>query len=103
MSGRCYTYDMESRCGCPTRHGICIAVFNTIWFTSEWSSAATETLSHLSFWLNSVVLNTRRGSKMAPVMLVGTHKDVVSTPADHRRISSLLSDAFPGALSLGRQ
>jgi GTPase SAR1 family protein len=78
-----------------TRFGINCVVFNMTWFAADRSSLKTlEALSYLSYWLNSVVLNTRHQGSIAPILLVGTHKDIVSDRADHLRISVLLSDTF---------
>jgi hypothetical protein len=62
-----------------------------MWFIDDGS---TKGLSYLSFWLNSVVLNTRRADGSAPILLVGTHKDLISDSDAHQRISSILSDTF---------
>jgi GTPase SAR1 family protein len=80
-----------------TRFGVSIVVFDMTWFADEGSEKAVEALSYLSFWLNSVVLNTSREDGTSRVVLVGTHKDVVADATDHVRISTLLSEAFCGS------
>jgi hypothetical protein len=80
-----------------TRFGVCIVVFDMTWLIDEESTRAVEALSHLSFWLNSVVLNTKREGGSAPLVLVGTHKDTVADSSAHERISAKLSNTFYGS------
>jgi GTPase SAR1 family protein len=77
-----------------TRFGVSVVVFNMTWFVDENSATSAAALSCLSFWLNSVVLNTSRQGGYAPIVLVGTHKDEVSRTSEHQRISELLSSTF---------
>jgi GTPase SAR1 family protein len=77
-----------------TKCGICIVVFNMVRLASEFPVYSANGLSHLSFWLNAVVLNTSHGAKTTPVFLVGTHSDIVDCPEAHLRVSRLLSAAF---------
>jgi GTPase SAR1 family protein len=77
-----------------TRFGVSIVVFNMTWFEGACPEKSAEALSYLSFWLNSVVINTTDKGKTAPIVLVGTHKDIIFDAEAHRRISKLLSDTF---------
>jgi hypothetical protein len=55
-------------------------------------------LQYLSFWLNSVAVNTKHTvgteSVSAPILLVGTHKDIVDSAQDHQAVSKLLQETF---------
>jgi GTPase SAR1 family protein len=77
-----------------TRHGAYAIVFNMNWLSTK-STNSAGALEYLSFWLNSVAMNTRtEGQKMAPIFLVGTHKDQVSKADEHIRISEMLEATF---------
>jgi hypothetical protein len=61
-------------------------------------------IKYLRFWLNSIVLHTYDTStqvndKCAPVVLIGTHADIVSSPADHEKISHVLEQNFGSSLA----
>jgi GTPase SAR1 family protein len=88
-----------------TRHGIYIIVFDMNWFTvgSAHSAAALE---NISFWLNSVAMNTMTESTkavkrktVAPIFLVGSHKDQVADAAVHILISDLLRRVFSDSVA----
>lgn len=53
-------------------------------------------MSYLRFWLNSVVIHTINNETglTAPIFLVGTRKDTVSSVKDHVKISNLLTEKF---------
>jgi GTPase SAR1 family protein len=82
-----------------TRHGVYVIVFNMNWLTTG-SKHLVEALENISFWLNSVAMNTRTEcseepkARMAPVFLVGSHKDQVFSANEHVRISDLLKTTF---------
>jgi GTPase SAR1 family protein len=77
-----------------TQHGAYAIVFNMNWLSTNTMNSAGA-LEYLSFWLNSVAMNTKAGNqKIAPIFLVGTHKDEISDVAEHIRISELLAAAF---------
>jgi len=77
-------------------YSICVLVFSMEWFKSH----ETQCLRGLSDWLNSVIVHTYSDSNlncpptMAPIVFVGTHKDVVSSPAEHEEISTKLHFEF---------
>jgi GTPase SAR1 family protein len=77
-----------------TSHGVYVIVFDMTWLTVN-SVYSVGALEYLSFWLNSVAANTSTGEqKMAPIFLVGTHKDQVARTEDHSDISNLLRKVF---------
>eukprot|EP01047_Picozoa_sp_COSAG01_P047861 COSAG01_NODE_4611_length_4879_cov_9.632845_3_plen_851_part_01 len=58
-------------------------------------SPTKHALSVLRFWLNSIVVHTRDESgSCSPLVIVGTHKDLVPSAQDHRAISDLLDETF---------
>jgi hypothetical protein len=81
-----------------SRFGVYVVVFNMKWLwdnPSNMQNKAEESLSFLRFWLNSIFVHAQsplgyEGREMAPIILVGTHKDVVSDPVDHSDIHDLL-------------
>ena len=56
------------------------------------------------FWFKSVALHARdpKDGSLAPVFLVGTHKDKVPDPSDHEHISKILHEKFGHWPSLQR-
>ncbi len=83
-----------------TRYGVYLVAFNMEWLEPAASDATKQQcLKFLSFWLNSIFLHARAPPKytsgrVAPVLLVGTHKDKVRSPVDHEAISKLLHHRF---------
>jgi GTPase SAR1 family protein len=89
-----------------TRTGIYLVVFNMSHLRpkqTEENDAHSQQrqnkcLQYLSFWLNSVAVNTKHivnaKEVIAPIVLVGTHKDLVLEERDHHRISRLLTRKF---------
>ncbi len=88
-----------------TRHAVYLLVFNMEWLVGPRSleqsagagsaSKRESSLSFLSFWLNSIYLHAKSpDGSVAPIFLVGTHKDIVSSPADHEAVSVLIYDKF---------
>jgi GTPase SAR1 family protein len=82
-----------------TRHGVYVIVFDMNWLAAGCKHFVAA-LENISFWLNSVAINTRTDSSadqkitMAPVFLVGSHKDQVSSAVEHVRMSDLLRKTF---------
>jgi GTPase SAR1 family protein len=82
-----------------TRHGVYVIVFDMNWLAAGCKHFVAA-LENISFWLNSVAVNTRMDSSedqkitMAPVFLVGSHKDQVSSAVEHVRMSDLLRKTF---------
>eukprot|EP01048_Picozoa_sp_COSAG05_P000363 COSAG05_NODE_9_length_39734_cov_180.598067_27_plen_1828_part_00 len=57
----------------------------------------TNALTVLRFWLNSIVVHTASNTEddsCAPLVIVGTHKDLVPSPQDHMAISKVLYETF---------
>jgi GTPase SAR1 family protein len=84
-----------------TRESVYLVVFNMECMVGADSTAETikQCKSFLSFWLNSVYLHARAQSadsdgSVAPIILVGTHKDQICSPKQHEDISKMLWDEF---------
>jgi GTPase SAR1 family protein len=84
------------------RNSVYVLMFNMEWFLPErerdWSKHA-----FLAFWLCSIAAHAadpKDHSDMAPIILVGSHKDRMSSPKQHERISKLLCDTFQGLAEL---
>ena len=75
-----------------TSFGVYVVVFQMVDILDD--KKMDQSLNELSFWINSVVMHTLncKAGKTAPVFLVGTHKDIVSSPSEHERISNLIYD-----------
>eukprot|EP01038_Epipyxis_sp_PR26KG_P012321 gene12321-16525_t len=60
------------------------------------SNTANRCLSYIKFWLNSIAMHTYSvtNDRIAPIILIGTHKDKVSDVSEHTRISLLLYNTF---------
>jgi hypothetical protein len=66
------------------------------------SSAHDRSLSFLSFWLNSIYLHAKSpDGSVAPIFLVGTHKDAINSPTDHEAISLLIYEKFKTSPAFG--
>ena len=68
-------------------------VFNLVWLLDKHESATgktddecnqVHTLHFLEIWLNSIGYN----SNGAPILLIGSHKDMVISPAEYRNLSN---------------
>jgi len=86
-----------------TRASVYLLVFNMECMIGSKSTAETrqQCIRRLSFWLNSIYLHARgpdeskqEGFSVAPVILVGTHKDKVPDPKDHESIKQILDREF---------
>jgi GTPase SAR1 family protein len=80
-----------------TKYGLYVVVFDMRQLVkSADEKEKEECLKNLRFWLNSVSLHSYdEGRKeMAPIILVGTRKDIVISPEDHEEISKVLSCNF---------
>jgi GTPase SAR1 family protein len=84
-----------------TRESVYLVVFNMKCMVG--ADATPETIqrckSYLSFWLNSIYLHSRAQSadldgSVAPILLVGTHKDEIHSPKQHEEISKMLWNEF---------
>jgi GTPase SAR1 family protein len=77
-----------------TKYGLYVVVFDMRQLVkSAEEKEKEECLKNLRFWLNSVSLHSYDEDRreMAPIILVGTRKDIVSSPEDHEEISKVLS------------
>jgi GTPase SAR1 family protein len=79
-----------------TRYGVYALVFNLEQLASPEVTVREGCLSTLSFWLNSIIMHTydEVTGRTAPIFIVGTHKDVVPSAAEHQRVSELLEQRF---------
>jgi GTPase SAR1 family protein len=83
-----------------TRFGVYVVTFNMEWLSSTADPAIREEcVRYLSFWLNSVLIHTQNEKgEVAPIFLVGTRKDLITSPAEHQQISTFLYNAFCNSL-----
>jgi GTPase SAR1 family protein len=79
-----------------TRYGVYALVFNLEQLASPDVTVREGCLSTLSFWLNSIIMHTydEVTGKTAPIFIVGSHKDVVPSAAEHQYVSELLEQRF---------
>ena len=77
-----------------TSYGVYVVVFNMVDILDD--NKREQSLSEMSFWINSIVMHTRNvmSGKIAPVFLVGTHKDNVRDDANFERISQIIEERF---------
>ena len=77
-----------------TSFGVYVLVFAMIDIFDE--NKMEQSLIEMSFWIDSIVIHTRNAvtEKMAPVFFVGTHKDKINDPAQHKEISHLIKTRF---------
>jgi hypothetical protein len=71
-----------------TTNGVYAVTFNIEWLLTEGPTLQAY-FDYLDFWVNSIIVHTLNHSTMctAPVVFVGTHKDKVTDPADHEKVS----------------
>jgi hypothetical protein len=80
-----------------SREGVYAVTFNMEWFTAACSPAEQDQhLAFLSFWLDTIASHAvdKTDGSIAPIFLVGTHKDAVDSPKEHERISAMLDETF---------
>ena len=77
-----------------TSCGVYIVVFNMMDILDD--NKREQSLSEISFWINSIVMHTcdEVNEKIAPMFLVGTHKDRVNDATNFERISQSIEDRF---------
>ena len=85
------------------RKGVYVLMFNMEWFLPGHScdkcNGGPNHLYFLAFWLDSIAahaVDANEDPEIAPIILVGTHKDRVSSSADHVMISEMLDKTFSG-------
>ena len=92
------------------RQGVYVIMFNMMWFVDgsglqefcpcgsrkRRSECRLKHIDYLRFWLDSIAAHAvdPKDHTVAPVILVGTHKDVVKDPADHEYISKMFYETF---------
>lgn len=79
------------------RSGCYVVTFNMQALTnSAFEHTKNACLNFLHFWLSAIAMHTSRLSDgtCARIVLVGTHKDVITSVDDHERISEVLIEAF---------
>lgn len=80
-----------------TRYGVYLVMFNMEWLSSSaGDDLKKECLGFLRFWLNSISVHAvdPADQSIAPIFLIGTHKDIVRDPREHGLISKLMYDTF---------
>ena len=80
-----------------SRQGVYAVTFNMEGFTAAYSPAKQDQrLAFPSFWLDTIASHAadKTDGSIAPIFLVGTHKDVVDSPKGHERISAMLDETF---------
>ena len=87
-----------------TRLGVYCVVFNMEWLISTDTVILQRALSTLKFWVNSIVVHTLHENAdnvkvTAPIVFIGTRKDVVSKLEDHVKISDMLYETFQKSLA----
>lgn len=84
-----------------TRFGVYVVVFNMEWLSSKADGKTKEDcIQYLSFWINSIIIHTQNEKgEIAPLLFVGTRKDLIQTPAEHQAISTYLHNVFSNSLA----
>jgi hypothetical protein len=84
-----------------TRFGVYVITFNMEWLASSADPVIREEcIRYMSFWLNSVIIHTQNEKgEIAPVVFVGTRKDLITSPAEHQAISTYLYNIFSNSLA----
>ena len=77
-----------------TSYGVYLVLFNMVDTLN--GKKREQSLHELSFWINAIVMHTSSTgtNRMAPIFLVGTHKDVINNPIQHKKISSIIEKRF---------
>jgi GTPase SAR1 family protein len=78
-----------------SRYCVYLLVFNMKWLRPD-SRFKEECLEYLSGWLNSITMHAvdPKDKSLAPILIIGTHKDEVPSPEAHDNISQLLDERF---------
>ena len=87
------------------RQSVYILMFNMKWFPKPGnpglaSAGQKDHIAYLRFWLDSIGVHAvdPTDGTVAPIIIVGTHKDQVPDPEQHEYISDLLDETFRGKL-----
>ena len=91
-----------------TRFGVYLLLFDMQNLLDE--GQKQKSIDFIDFWLNSIAMHATSESIQdeisdsvdsgSPLFLIGSHKDIVSGEADHKKISDLLKKTFKSRLSL---
>ena len=90
-----------------TKQALYLVVFNMETLIPQVDPSTKEkSLSSIKSWIDSIIMHTTHrieslhgGIEMAQIILVGTHKDKVSSVNDHIAISILLNEAFGSSVA----
>jgi GTPase SAR1 family protein len=79
-----------------TKYGVYVIVFDMRELVNNNEKDREECLKNIRFWLNAIAIHSYDESRkeMAPIFLVGTRKDFISTPEEHEIVSKLLNETF---------
>eukprot|EP00300_Choanocystis_sp_HF-7_P010705 c17098_g1_i2.p1 GENE.c17098_g1_i2~~c17098_g1_i2.p1 ORF type:complete len:1351 (+),score=321.26 c17098_g1_i2:301-4053(+) len=79
-----------------TRYGVYLVVFNMEELAdSAKPDTRAQCLEFFKFWLFSIAVHARGANNTTPpVIIVGTHKDQVPDPREHKRISDAIHESF---------
>jgi GTPase SAR1 family protein len=83
-----------------TRNGVYALVFNMEWLLSD-GPDKERALRFMRGWLSSIAVHTfnKTTQMTAPIVIVGTRLDTVTSPAAHERISTILHEHFSDNLA----
>jgi GTPase SAR1 family protein len=84
-----------------TSSGVYLLTFNMEWLSSSASSVVRHRCTrYISFWLNSIIIHTQNEKgDIAPIVFVGTRKDLITSLQEHESISSYLYSVFRNSLA----
>ena len=84
-----------------TRFGVYVIAFNMEWLSSSADPAVKEDcIRYMTHWLNSVIIHTQNEKgEVAPLLFVGTRKDIITSPAEHQNISTYLYNVFCNSIA----
>jgi GTPase SAR1 family protein len=83
-----------------TRNGVYALVFNMEWLLAE-GPDKERALRFMRGWLSSIAVHTfnKTTQMTAPIVIVGTRLDTVTSPAAHEKISTVLHEHFSDNLA----
>ena len=79
-----------------TEYGVYVLCFNMEWMSTENEVDRERCLKYLRHWIDNIYMHTcdAKTQKCAPFVLVGTHKDRVSSPKEHHDVDAILHQTF---------
>jgi len=89
-SGQAVFYAMHH--SCIKRNCFYIIVFNLCELLSPDEAVCKVAIEYLQFWIQAITIHTfdSADNSTAPVVFVGTHKDMCPDPADHDKASTMI-------------